>query len=43
MLNPTTLTTEELRNRIKDLHDAGMHLAAKALVRELNFREKQAA
>lgn len=43
MLNPTTLTTEELQSRIQELHDAGMFMAAKALVRELNFREKQAA
>ncbi len=43
MLNPTTLTTEELRSRITELHDAGMHMAAKALARELHVREKQAA
>jgi len=43
MLNPTTLTDDELQARIRELQDAGMFMAAKALVRELNFREKRAA
>jgi hypothetical protein len=43
MLNPTTLTNDELHARVRELQDAGMFMAAKAVMRELNFREKRAA
>lgn len=36
------LSTEELQRRIEDLQASGMHLAAKALLRELSFRQKHA-
>ncbi|SIO56455.1 hypothetical protein SAMN05444722_3607 [Rhodovulum sp. ES.010] len=37
-----TMSDDELKRRIDDLQDAGMSLAAKALLRELSFREKHA-
>lgn len=37
------LTNEELKERIEELKNGGMILAARALERELNFREKKAA
>lgn len=36
------LSIEELERRIEDLQKSGMHLAARALIRELNFRQKHA-
>ncbi|WP_274520072.1 hypothetical protein [Meridianimarinicoccus roseus] len=38
-----SLSTEEIERRIADLQDSGMTLAARALIRELNFRQKHAA
>ncbi len=38
-----SMTNEELIQRIEDLQKSGMHLAAKSLQRELNYRQKQAA
>ncbi len=37
------MTDEEIKQRIEELHNAGMTLAAKALQRELDFRQKRAA
>ncbi|TCO72996.1 hypothetical protein [Rhodovulum euryhalinum] len=37
------LSDEELKQRIEELQASGMTLAAKALMRELGFREKHAA
>mgnify|MGYP001325939519 CR=1 FL=1 len=37
------LSDEELQIRIDDLNNAGMTLAAKALMKELDFRKKRAA
>ncbi len=34
------MTTEEIEQRIEDLQNSGMHLAARALIRELNNRRK---
>ena len=33
--------TEELQRRIDELRNSGMHQAAKALMRELNQRQKR--
>jgi len=38
-----SISDEELKERIEDLQNAGMALAARALLRELSFRERQAA
>ncbi len=38
-----SMTDEELIQRIEDLEKSGMHLAAKALQRELNNRRRHAA
>lgn len=35
------LSNEEIERRIEDLQESGMHLAAKALLRELNYRAKR--
>ena len=35
-----SMTTEEIERRIEELNDSGMHVAAKALSRELRFRRK---
>ncbi|WP_255471648.1 hypothetical protein [Poseidonocella sp. HB161398] len=37
------MTDEELERRIEELNNSGMTLAAKALMRELNYRQKRAA
>jgi len=37
----TTETTEEIERRIAALQDSGMHMAAKALMRELHQRQKR--
>jgi hypothetical protein len=34
------MTIEEIEQRIESLQNSGMHLAAKALMRELNHRRK---
>ena len=34
------MTTEEMEQRIEDLQNSGMHLAARALIRELKHRRK---
>jgi hypothetical protein len=34
------LTTDELKRRIEELQAAGMDFAARALIRELNYRRK---
>jgi hypothetical protein len=34
------MTIEEMEQRIESLQNSGMHLAAKALMRELNYRRK---
>ncbi|RKT30951.1 hypothetical protein BXY70_2947 [Roseovarius halotolerans] len=34
------MTDEEIEQRIDELQNSGMHLAAKALMRELHFRRK---
>ena len=36
------MSDDELKRRIDDLQDSGMMLAAKTLLRELNFRHKTA-
>ena len=38
---PMSMSTEEIKRRIEELQESGMTLAAKALMRELNFRERQ--
>ncbi len=37
-----SLTTDELKRRIDELQASGMTLAARALIRELHFRQKDA-
>lgn len=37
-----SMSIEELEQRIEELNKSGMHMAAKALARELNFRRKDA-
>jgi hypothetical protein len=37
-----SLTADELKRRIDELQASGMHLAARALIRELHFRQKDA-
>ncbi len=37
------MSIEELEQRIEELQNSGMTLAARALQRELNYRKKQAA
>ena len=36
-----SMSTEEIKSRIDELQESGMTLAAKALIRELSFRERQ--
>lgn len=35
-----SMTNEEIVRRIEDLQESGMHLAARSLQRELNYRQK---
>ncbi len=37
-----SLTNDELKSRIDELQASGMTLAARALMRELNYRQKAA-
>ena len=37
-----SLTTDELQRRIDELQASGMTMAARALIRELNYRQKNA-
>lgn len=37
------MSDEELEQRIEELNNAGMTLAAKALMRELHYRHKRGA
>lgn len=34
------MSKEEIERRIEELQDSGMHMAARALMKELNYREK---
>ena len=38
-----SMSNEEIKRRIEELQEAGMNLAARALIRELNHRERQEA
>ncbi len=35
-----SISTDELKRRIEELRASGMELAARALIRELNYRQK---
>ena len=35
-----SMSTEEIERRIEELQQSGMHMAARALMKELNFRRK---
>jgi len=37
-----SLTADELKRRIDELQSSGMHLAARALIRELHYLQKDA-
>lgn len=38
-----SMTNEEIKRRIEELQESGMTLAARALIRELSYRERQEA
>lgn len=38
-----SMSNEEIKRRIEELQEAGMTLAARALIRELSYRERQEA
>ncbi len=35
-----SMSNEEIERRIEELQQSGMHMAARALMKELNFRRK---